>query len=239
VATALPTDIDATFPDDGAAARKQHQQHHDAIHGYTNTHDAAPDPHPGYVLHTEGDATYLAKADNLLALTDKAAARENLGANAAYSPRAGASRRIGGAVFSPRDGSPVLSFALITPTWLLDATTAESVLAQADLPPWWQTYDVVLLWTNAGTGTGDVQWRYGHHAVAADGSVGTGATFAAAVTTPAGSQNVVRQSTLATAVPVSPALSSVAVQVARIANDAADTLPNDAGLVALILKRAS
>jgi hypothetical protein len=36
-----------------------------------------------------GDAAYLAKTDNLAALTDKTAARENLGANAAYVAKAG------------------------------------------------------------------------------------------------------------------------------------------------------
>lgn len=78
--TNLPTDIDSTYPDDGAPGRKLHQQYHDQSHAYTNTHDGAVDPHPGY----------LRKADNLAALADKAAARTNLAvqstteANAAY-----------------------------------------------------------------------------------------------------------------------------------------------------------
>lgn len=53
MATSLPTNIDATYPDgptDPAdplydQSRKVHQQQHDQIHGYTNSHDTASDPH--------------------------------------------------------------------------------------------------------------------------------------------------------------------------------------------------
>lgn len=44
MATNLPTDIDATYPDRDPGD-KYHQQVHDAIHAYTNSHDTAPDPH--------------------------------------------------------------------------------------------------------------------------------------------------------------------------------------------------
>jgi hypothetical protein len=44
----------------------------------------ADDHHPHYLLRTDASAIYLAKADNLAALVDKAAARANLGADAAY-----------------------------------------------------------------------------------------------------------------------------------------------------------
>lgn len=44
MATNLPTDVDATYPDRDPGDAL-HQQHHDAIHAYTNTHDTAPDPH--------------------------------------------------------------------------------------------------------------------------------------------------------------------------------------------------
>lgn len=60
MATSLPTNNDATYPDDGSASRKVHQQHHDAIHGYTNTHDGAADPHPQYLTAAEGAAAYAA-----------------------------------------------------------------------------------------------------------------------------------------------------------------------------------
>lgn len=55
--TNLPTGIDAEYPDrsPGDAA---HQQHHDAIHAYTNAHDAAVDPH--------GDRAYADGAFELL-----------------------------------------------------------------------------------------------------------------------------------------------------------------------------
>jgi hypothetical protein len=92
----LPTNLDATFVDDADnPGRKQHQQHHDSVHGAVNAllhahaaavaggfvgdletwlrslddvldHGAltglADDDHPQYLLHTEGDAAYLAKS---------------------------------------------------------------------------------------------------------------------------------------------------------------------------------
>lgn len=61
MATNLPTDIDATYPD-ASPGDATHQQHHDAIHAYTNTHDAATDPH--------GDRAY---ADGLVAALGDAA----------------------------------------------------------------------------------------------------------------------------------------------------------------------
>lgn len=60
MATDLPTDIDATYPDDGDASRKTHQQHHDSIHGYTNTHDTATDPH-GDRAYADGKFTAYGK----------------------------------------------------------------------------------------------------------------------------------------------------------------------------------
>lgn len=44
MATSLPTNVDSSYPDT-SDAEKLHQQHHDAIHDYTNTHDTAVDPH--------------------------------------------------------------------------------------------------------------------------------------------------------------------------------------------------
>jgi hypothetical protein len=76
VATALPTDIDATFPDDGAAARKQHQQHHDTIHSYTNSHDGAADPHAVYVLKAGGSAI-TASAATVVPLVVRGAASQS------------------------------------------------------------------------------------------------------------------------------------------------------------------
>lgn len=44
MATNLPTDIEATYPD-ASPGDAAHQAHHDAVHAYTNGHDAAADPH--------------------------------------------------------------------------------------------------------------------------------------------------------------------------------------------------
>jgi hypothetical protein len=108
----LPTNLDATFVDDpDNPGRKQHQQHHDSVHAGINAllHAHAAAVAAGFVgdletwLKTLDDVLdhgaltgladndhpqYLLATNNLAALTDKAAARENLGANAAYVAKA-------------------------------------------------------------------------------------------------------------------------------------------------------
>jgi hypothetical protein len=44
MATQLPTDIAATYPD-ASPGDATHQAHHDESHSYTNSHDTAVDPH--------------------------------------------------------------------------------------------------------------------------------------------------------------------------------------------------
>ena len=58
MATNLPIDIEATYPD-ASPGDATHQAHHDEIHAYTNSHDSAPDPH--------GDRAY---ADAAVAAAD-------------------------------------------------------------------------------------------------------------------------------------------------------------------------
>lgn len=56
MATNLPVNIDASNSDEGSPTRKTHQQHHDELHGYTNSHDGAPHPHPVYLRYSETTA---------------------------------------------------------------------------------------------------------------------------------------------------------------------------------------
>lgn len=65
MATNLPTNIDVTYAD-RSPGDKAHQQYHDQIHGYTNTHDGAVDPHPDYLLKTAASAAYVAKAGDVM-----------------------------------------------------------------------------------------------------------------------------------------------------------------------------
>lgn len=75
MATSLPTDIDATYSDDGSLGRQLHQQHHDELHAYTNQHDSAADPHgdraasvPRALIDAKGDLLVGTGADLLARL---------------------------------------------------------------------------------------------------------------------------------------------------------------------------
>ena len=83
MATSLPTNVDTSYPDT-TQAEKLHQQHHDAIHKYTNEHDRALDPH--------GDRAY---ADQVVTTAEDsaAAAQANIDAHkTAVQPHTGVMR---------------------------------------------------------------------------------------------------------------------------------------------------
>jgi hypothetical protein len=65
MATNLPTDIAATYPD-ASPGDATHQAHHDEGHAYMNSHDTAPDPH--------GDRAYADSAAGSAVTTHEAAA---------------------------------------------------------------------------------------------------------------------------------------------------------------------
>jgi hypothetical protein len=190
----------------------------------------ADDDHPQYLL----------KTDNLLALTDKAAARENLGANAAYAPKSETTREtIGAGHMEPLRGAPSLS----NPTgtwvmWLLDAATVEGVGSAVGIPPGWQTVDVDLWWVNAGTGSGNVTFLLMRQNAVEGLSLGTDAA-AAAVTATAAGQNIVQRTTLETGLAVGDTSRLLSLGVERRAAAASDTLANDVGVLALVLKKVS
>jgi hypothetical protein len=248
----LPTNLDATFVDDpDNPGRKQHQQHHDSVHAGINSlfhaHAAAvtagfvgdleawlktlddvldhgsltglaDDDHPQYVLHTEGDAAYVAKVGSV--------------------EWASASALI--ATF----GAPTLAGVgaagdKTSLAWLLDATATENVTGQVLIPPGWATADIVLWWTNAGTGTGSVRWALLHEAQISGGDTLGGALSANdAVSSTAPAQNVVKVEFLKTAVAVAPG-QVLGFRVQRLGGHADDTLANDVGLLGIEIRRAS
>jgi hypothetical protein len=61
MATNLPTDIAATYPD-ASPGDATHQAHHDESHAYTNSHDTAVDPHGDRAY---ADATFARPAPHL------------------------------------------------------------------------------------------------------------------------------------------------------------------------------
>lgn len=120
--------------------------------------------------------------------------------------------------------------------WALDAASVETVAATVVLPPLWSRMDVLLYWSNPDPGSGDVVWQHLLTDVAGGESLNvTDVVGLTAVAAPA--QHVLKVSTLATAVPASPHITTVRIQ--RAATHPLDTLPNDATVLGIELVRTA
>lgn len=134
-------------------------------------------------------------------------------------------------------GSPSLQGFGQGVAWLLDSASDETVKLSAASPRDWATADIILWWVNAGAGSGDVRWQIKHQA-RSDGEATTSGVTTTDITITAGSQNNYKKSTVVSGASLTDA-KLVNVTVMRNADDAADTLGNDVGLVAVELRRAS
>jgi hypothetical protein len=188
----------------------------------------ADDDHPQYLL----------KTDNLLALTDKAAARENLGANTAYEVTRAllSASSLDIALGAPTLGTVGSGSATLHPAWLLDPGATEVVAGMVVCPPGWATANVVALMVNPTTGTGNYVLQLNANSLA-PGEAITGTMASAAVTTAAGTQYV-RQDVTLGGVPVTPG-DPIYVNVRRLGADAADTFAADMALIGIYLVKAS
>lgn len=115
--------------------------------------------------------------------------------------------------------------------WLLDAASTEQVTGYLLIPAAWATINVTLWWYNAGVNSGDVVFR----AVQLSEPAGDALNASVAtmdLTGTAGAQDVLVKSTFgSTFTPISGELAAIAIQ--RQGGAAADTLANDAGLLAV------
>lgn len=139
-----------------------------------------------------------------------------------------------GSAFSNTGGSATLSNVNRVIVGALDSTNIEWMSAPVSIPDDWTTADVTLRWANGGAGAGDVVWQVGLNNLSTSISA---AAMSSSVTATAGSQNAIIETTIATGVSVSTGSGGVVVN--RQATDAADTLGNDAYLVAVRLTKAS
>ena len=116
--------------------------------------------------------------------------------------------------------------------------TADSyAVSSLILPDAWQSVQLIAVWANGNSGSGDVVWRFSH------GGTDVGANLAAItnlspdVTDTAGVQDIVLESVSST---VTLGTSrTLRVKVTRMTSDAGDTLPNEAYLVGVIVERVS
>jgi hypothetical protein len=154
-----------------------------------------------------------------------------------YQPKIESSIIPAGA-FAAVNGSPSLSgVAFRWPAWFFDATAEEHIAAPARFPADWVTVDVDIQWTNVGTGTGDVVWEVFIDTAAVAGSLATSGT-SGRVTATAPSQNVRARSIAITGLTINHA-DLKNIRVLRRAGDAADSLANDAAVLAISLRKAS
>jgi hypothetical protein len=184
--------------------------------------------------------------DHVLTATDIREANEfiNGGASAAYQPLADQRIHVPASLMVASFGAPSLvgigsSGDKAAVAWLLDAATHENVSAQTVIPAGWATVNVNFYWTNAGAGAGDVQWS-----LRVEGAFGHGDTLGSALSAPftgasvAPAQNVVKGEQFATGLPVTPG-KMFGLLMQRDGGNAADTLGNDAALIAVEIRRAS
>jgi hypothetical protein len=124
--------------------------------------------------------------------------------------------------------------------WLFDQTTGEAIAATTRLPLHFSTFHVDLYWTNAGAGAGDVFWRLGLSMTGDTESLPNytaGFISFGAVTAP--SENVLKVTRLTATARTNQSGELVGIYLDRLANDAADTLGNDCGVVAVLITKAS
>lgn len=119
--------------------------------------------------------------------------------------------------------------------WSLDADAVEAVQASVVLPDNWAQFNATVWWSNVSTGAGAVVWGVNHESLAEGAVPGAGAS-----TEVTGTASTTAGLLVATAVTVQGALTANAItrfRVSREADDAADTVDNDAVFHGLYLAR--
>lgn len=123
------------------------------------------------------------------------------------------------------------------PGWLFDAAADEAIHTSIMLPSLWGIVNVDYLWSNEGAGAGNVRWVADLKTLSAT-NLTTEAVVTTGATSTAGAQNaVVIASDVISQLSVGPNDLYV-LRVRRDADDAADTLANDARLLGVRIRRA-
>lgn len=159
-----------------------------------------------------------------------------------YVAKSGDYLFISAGAFGANGGSPsndsLGGSAYSANSWLLDADSLEQVGVNVDLPTFWTTANVEVYWANAGAGSGDVVWGLQINSLTTGETIAFSPLIDTTVTATAGARNVITATTLATALSVTSG-DMWFVNVYRKGADAADTLTNDAGMLAVRVVRAS
>jgi hypothetical protein len=169
--------------------------------------------------------------------------RRTAAQNAAYVARAGSVILVPAQQMIATFGAPTLSGIgaagdKMQAAWLLDAAAAENLTGQIHIPQGWATVDVALWWTNAGTGTGDVKYHLITNVLADAGTLGGSNVVTSPGASAAPGQNVAKLDLIASGLAVS-ANKIFGFRLQRDGGNAADSLPNDCGVLAVEIRRAS
>lgn len=143
---------------------------------------------------------------------------------------------MGAQQFAASTGSPALALIQGRQVWGLDQTSNERISGGLAIPQGWASVDVDLWWTSMIAPAGGVvrwQLRYASDSAGDDLNVApTGVTSNVA----APNQYILAVTTLASAIAVTPD-DRMMIEIERTANNAADTLAGDAGVLGVRLRR--
>lgn len=145
-------------------------------------------------------------------------------------------------IFGPSDvysvvGSPSISSINRWPVWLLDSATSEAVGVTFRPPRSWAALSIEAIYTNAGAGSGDVVLR-GDTMSRPSGSTVVAPNPSGEIVSVAPSTNVIRTVTLVASVPIIDD-ETVLINVIRLGGSANDTLADDIGLLAIVVRRVA
>lgn len=189
-----------------------------------------------YVVEDD-DGTPVSRKITIEDLAAGLAARTEL--SGTYAPLE-TSRLIPAAAIIAVQGTPVIGDAgTDVGAMLFDAASTEIAHSVRDLPDEWSTYNIQILWTNAGAGSGNVVWRIDYGIVGDGGNIQSVVTAGTVQTIAAPAQNVLKVTTTDSALAAPAANEYLVVRPRRVGGDAGDTLGNDAGLIAVRLVKAS
>lgn len=147
---------------------------------------------------------------------------------------------IGAGAMGPVQNSPTLAATSDGrhPKWLLDASTNEAVGGIIWIPSTWTTFHVDAYWTNVGAGSGDIVANVVLATVYDTDDLTLGDVSSGDLTITAPAQDIVKVTRFHTGhTRGSEGLYHARMQ--RKAADAADSLANDMGLLAIVLTKAS
>jgi hypothetical protein len=117
------------------------------------------------------------------------------------------------------------------PAYNFDAAADETIGCPFIVPEGWTGFSVTIQWVNAGAGAGNVVWLAQGHGFAAGATLNAADDTNNAVTTAAGAQDVLVESTPTSFSTGVTAGNLYYLRIKRSAVDAADTLANDAAVI--------